>query len=207
MVQGFLIVVIAACIYSFACYFYSKKFIFRQYDKKGYTYYDAEDTFNFVKYKLDPRDFEVFICELFRELGYEAQVTQASQDWGRDVVVDNGRIIVECKQYHKTLVGRDICFKLYGAMEYHGAEKCIIVNTGFYNKPAYMVEEKLSERLEFWDKGKLMEIFHELGKERVENVINRTLEQQSIIVRYNKEDDEQRENSDEMNDIGGFVED
>lgn len=91
------------------------------------------------------------------------------------------------------MVGRDICFKLYGAMEYHGAEKCIVVNTGVYNKPAYTVQEKLKDRLEFWDKCKLMELFHELGKEKVEDIIDKTLAQRNIVLKYSKEDDEERE--------------
>lgn len=206
MIQSILLLTTVLSLYGLICYFFSKNIIFKR-TKGNFTYIDAKETFDFIKYELDPRGFEVFAAELFKEMGYNAHVTQASQDWGRDVVVDDGKILIECKQYRNAEVGRDILFKFYGAIVYHDAETGIIINTGNYNSPAQKVGEKLSDKIQLWDSIKLMEIFHSLGKERVEDIINRTLAQQNISLRIVKDDDEIIEEENKVTEIGDFLED
>lgn len=205
MIQIILILACSLGLYAFLCYIFSGQLRIKEY--KTFSYKDAKETFEFVKYKLDPRDFEIFAAELFKELGHKAHVTQATQDWGRDVVVDDGRILIECKQYRNSLVGRDILFKFYGACAYHGADKGIVINTGDYNSSAYKVGDGLSDKIELWDSVKLMEIFHKLGKEKVEDVINRTLSQQNIVLKSVKEDDEIEVEQNNVLNIGDFLED
>jgi restriction system protein len=47
------------------------------------------------------REFELFVADLFTELGYKAQVTQRTSDGGKDIILNKGRFkaIVECKRY------------------------------------------------------------------------------------------------------------
>lgn len=142
-------------------------------------YLDIDEAGNFIKYKLSNRGFEIFTAELFRALGHRAIVTQAQFDEGRDVILDDGEIIVECKQYNKSVVGRDICIKLLGAMVYHKAKKCIVINTGEYYKNAYKVAEK-TEEIELWDMLKIKEVLYKLGPKKTTEIIYEALRKQNL---------------------------
>lgn len=144
---------------------------------------------DYIKNTLTPRGFEFFVAELFKELGYTAKVTQAELDWGRDVILNDGDILVECKQYKTSLVGRDICFKLIGSAIYHKASKCIVVNTGSYNKHAYTVE-KDTDMLELWDMITIMTKLRELGEEKTNEILRRAVALQGTVLNLKKEDDE-----------------
>lgn len=71
---------------------------------------------------MTPREFEVFVCELFSLQGYDAIVTKATGDGGKDVIVynkDGTEIFIECKLYDKekdSTVSRPIAMKLMGAI-------------------------------------------------------------------------------------------
>ena len=66
---------------------------------------------------LSPSDFEVYIADLFRLYGYEAEVTPATNDGGKDIILkyDNRKYYVECKHFTDGAVGREIIQKLVGA--------------------------------------------------------------------------------------------
>ncbi len=53
--------------------------------------------------QLPPRQFEAFIAELLRGLGWEVQLTARTRDGGRDVIAiktsERQRLLVECKRY------------------------------------------------------------------------------------------------------------
>lgn len=60
-----------------------------------------------VLQKMTSIEFEKYICDLFIQLGYEASVTQASGDRGKDIVMykENAFTIAECKRYVTSTVG------------------------------------------------------------------------------------------------------
>jgi len=69
---------------------------------------------------LSPYNFEKFIAKLFKAMGYETRVTQASNDYGIDVVAEKGneKIAIQCKRYRpgNPVSNRDIQ-RLLGAMQ------------------------------------------------------------------------------------------
>lgn len=97
--------------------------------------------------KMSPRDFELFVAELFKCQGYNAIVTKANADYGRDVILKNKNetIFVECKHYKNELIGREICQKLLGSMDMFGVKKGIIITTSHFHKNAYEVQKMVGE--------------------------------------------------------------
>lgn len=89
---------------------------------------------------MSPREFEVFIAEMFKAIGYEVELTPETCDGGKDIVAFDGcgrKIYIEAKHYsEKNYVGREICQKITGAMTIDGADECIVITTGQFNQNA-----------------------------------------------------------------------
>lgn len=87
--------------------------------------------------RMDPRQFEYFCTDLFKQLGYEAYTTQATADGGKDIVLKKKRKVtyVECKHFSEfSTVGRPIANKLFGVMKADKADEGIIITTGQFTK-------------------------------------------------------------------------
>lgn len=114
---------------------------------------------------LDWRDFEYYIADVFIGNGYDAEVTSATNDEGRDVVAKkDGKIYyIECKKYADDgIVGREILEKLYGAAAVEPVYKCICITTGKYNRNAFeytmrVNEQKGYEYLALWNTNDILE--------------------------------------------------
>ncbi len=116
--------------------------VYKHYKKINYT---QDDIVRMIK-NMTPREFEIFIAELFKVIGYEVELTPETADGGKDCILFDGagrKIYVEMKHYSENnFVGREICQKITGAMTIDGADECIIVTTGRYNNNAYECAEK-----------------------------------------------------------------
>lgn len=92
--------------------------------------------------KLDPRQFEELVAELWRSLGYETELTARTKDGGRDIVAvrrfeANVRFLIECKRYdpsHK--VGVELVRALYGVRMHERATKGILATTSSFTRGA-----------------------------------------------------------------------
>lgn len=104
---------------------------------------------------LSPYDFEKFIAKLFEAMGYETRVTQASNDYGIDVVAkkENENIAIQCKRYApgNPIGNRDVQ-RLLGAMQLKDikANHSIIITTSHFTVQA---REQANEcAIELWDR-------------------------------------------------------
>lgn len=91
------------------------------------------------KYKYNPTDFEKYVAEVFCVLGYKAEVTQATNDGGKDIILykDEKKYVVEVKLYSETnTIGRELIQKLQGAMLDCKADKAIFVTTSDFKRTA-----------------------------------------------------------------------
>ena len=96
-----------------------------------------------LKSQLAPRQFEFFVAHLLQRMGYEAHVTQQSNDGGIDIIGSTDElgfekpIKVQCKQKHST-VGQPDVAQLYG----HIADKeyGLFVTLGEYSPQARTFE-------------------------------------------------------------------
>jgi hypothetical protein len=68
---------------------------------------------------LSPTQFEHTVAEMYRALGYDAEVTSQSNDYGRDIILlkDKTTTFVECKRYgREKLIGRPALQKFHGSL-------------------------------------------------------------------------------------------
>jgi len=108
--------------------------------------------------KMDPREFERLVCELFRKMGFEVEHTSYSGDSGIDGYLrkDGNLSILQCKRV-KGSVGEPVLRDLFGTMHATGAKEGVVVTTG-----------NVSTKARNWAKDKPIRIL-EL-KELVENI-------------------------------------
>lgn len=118
---------------------------------------------------LDDRDFEIFCAEVFKKQGFSVDLTKATNDYGRDIIL-NGSIYVECKRFNKKeSVGRPILQKLLGSMDMFNIKKGIVITTGRYSKTA-IEAAKMSGKLILWDSYDLFK-FLKSDKEKAKKMI------------------------------------
>ncbi len=117
--------------------------------------------------ELDPRAFEEW-CKVLLERHYQCKVeiTAYVGDEGRDLIVHHpeGKIIVECKHYLNSSVGRPIVQKLDSAIRTADARKGMILTTGKVSKEAEDYAKKIKGvGIEFIDGVKLAHIASKVG--------------------------------------------
>ncbi|MBS4893837.1 MAG: restriction endonuclease [Veillonella parvula] len=118
---------------------------------------------------LDDRDFEIFCAEVFKKQGFEVELTKATGDYGRDIILNNS-IYVECKRFNKKgSVGRPILQKLLGSMDMFGINKGIIITTGKYSNTA-IEAARISGKLILWDSYDLFR-FLKADKEKAQKMV------------------------------------
>jgi restriction system protein len=101
-------------------------------------------------------EFEHALAQLFTDLGYGAVVTQASRDYGADVVLSRGgqKIVVQAKRYTGTL-GLDAVQEASAARLHYGAVRAIVVTTSAFTRPAHTLAQTTG--VELWDRHRLNE--------------------------------------------------
>lgn len=119
---------------------------------------------------LTPRQFELFTCELFKELGYNTYLMPDGPDGGKDVIL-NGKIYVECKRYNSDTVGREICQKLLGAVVADKMEKGIVFTNGKVHNNALEFINK-TDMIEIWDYEKIYQYATSLKKNKLGKIID-----------------------------------
>ncbi|UTG85132.1 restriction endonuclease [Bacillus paranthracis] len=87
---------------------------------------------------MDPREFEYFVADIFRSLGYKVQVTSGSNDGGKDIILYKGNEMkfVEVKRYTKSSIGRPFIQKLHSAIVDADAVGGYFVTLSHFNKNA-----------------------------------------------------------------------
>jgi len=112
---------------------------------------------NFADYT--PREFEKFVCELFRKMGYNAESTPSTGDYGVDVVAqkDGNTVAIQVKKYKEgNNVGAQTIQQTLGAMWKVKADQSILITTSGFT--VYAQEQAREAPIELWDKRTLHEI-------------------------------------------------
>ncbi|WP_306625901.1 restriction endonuclease [Bacillus toyonensis] len=91
-------------------------------------------------YEIDQMNglqFEQYLSALYQSLGYHAEVTKGSGDFGADLVLknDNEKIIVQAKRY-KNKVGIRSVQEIVGAKKYYDAAHAWVVTNNYFTAPA-----------------------------------------------------------------------
>ncbi|MED4400351.1 restriction endonuclease [Metabacillus fastidiosus] len=83
--------------------------------------------------KMNGFQFEKYLSTLYESLGYQAQVTKASGDFGADLILkkDKRKIVVQAKRYSKN-VGIRAVQEIRAAQDYYRADEAwVVTNQNF----------------------------------------------------------------------------
>lgn len=96
---------------------------------------------------MNPRQFEEFVCEHFRQQGYKTELTTYSNDYGIDGFATKGKrkIAIQSKMYGHTSrkINRQMVMELHGAKDFFDCTKAVIATDGIFLQDALVVAEKL----------------------------------------------------------------
>lgn len=121
---------------------------------------------------MNPRDFEVFIANIFSDNGYSANVTPYTGDGGKDIVVkkNDKTCYVECKHW-ESAVGRPELQKLVGAAVGSDVSDLIFISTGGFNVNAINYAKSVNSNgnvhLDLWTMEDILKIANK--KMRIEH--------------------------------------
>jgi restriction endonuclease Mrr len=92
--------------------------------------------------ELSARQFEEFIAEVWRHLGYEVELTKRTRDGGYDIAAIkqaevSSRFLIECKRYAPdNHIGVSLVRELYAVKLHQKATKGILATTSHFTGPA-----------------------------------------------------------------------
>ncbi|WP_214821819.1 MULTISPECIES: restriction endonuclease [unclassified Exiguobacterium] len=116
--------------------------------------------------RMDGREFELFLEDVFTALGYTVTVTPASRDFGADLLLetpDGWLIAVQAKRYER-VVGLEAVQQIAAAVPYYQVHEGWVVTNSTFTDSAYELaapnQVRLIARLE------LEELLKEAGYKR-----------------------------------------
>ena len=119
---------------------------------------------------INPRKFEEVLAEIFKNQGYEVELTPPSRDGGRDLMLVQkasiGSILtlVECKRYSETnKVGVGVVRSLYGVVESERATNGLVATTSYFTKGAVDFRERNKYRMDLANYSKLCDWLRPYG--------------------------------------------
>lgn len=123
--------------------------------------------------EIDPYEFEEFVAKVWRARGYDAEVTQGSQDRGVDVVAEkaepyNEKELIQVKRKGEgNKVGAPTVRRCSGLKNKNGVDKVVVVtSTGF---TAQAREEAKDYNLKLVDGRKLLELYQNNVESKVKH--------------------------------------
>ncbi|MFF2089396.1 restriction endonuclease [Paenibacillus sp. NPDC058174] len=98
--------------------------------------------------EMEGRRFEIYLGHLFRMHNYDVEVTQATGDFGADLVIKKGskKIVVQAKRYGKN-VGLKAVQEIRAALDHYGAAEAWVVTNRDYTEQAYALANSNGVRL------------------------------------------------------------
>lgn len=127
---------------------------------------------------MNGREFEVACADIFKYLGYKVKITQATNDEGKDLILDNS-IYVECKCWEEDNISRPILQKLVGAMVADNITKGVVITTSYFtdNAKEYMAKinknKNVNIELKLYDLMDIRDILSNISKEEIKNEIDK----------------------------------
>lgn len=108
---------------------------------------------------MSGEQFEKCLMYHFQGLGYKAETTARSHDYGADLVMKrNGeKIIVQAKRYNGK-VGIKAVQEAIGAVAYYGSLKGFVVTNSYFTKSAWELAKK--SNIELWDRNTIINNFN-----------------------------------------------
>ena len=100
--------------------------------------------------EYSPYDYEVFVAQHLRNLGYkDVRTTKKSGDYGADVLATSPegiKICAQCKKYRNP-VGVDAIQEIYAAKAYYGCDLACVYTTSSYTRSAKSMADRTGVKL------------------------------------------------------------
>jgi len=104
--------------------------------------------------RFSGEEFEEYLCAVFRHRGYRVETTDASHDFGADLIASRSgyRMVVQAKRYQKN-VGVEAVQQVIGSMRYYDADYAMVVTNSYFTASAIKLAEANDVLL--WDRDQL----------------------------------------------------
>lgn len=138
-----------------------EEFKFRLFEEKMTQKTDNENAVTMQDVDLmTGEEFEHFVAEIFQKMGYRAEVTQLSGDYGIDVIAekDGLKIGVQAKRYSGS-VSNSAIQEVVAGMSYHECQKGVVVTNSAFTKAAVKLAN--ANNIQLWDRKALEEKIRE----------------------------------------------
>jgi restriction system protein len=109
--------------------------------------------------KMSGTDFEEFLQVHFKQLGYKAQTTPVTGDYGADLVLEKDGIktVVQAKRWGQK-VGVEAVQQILAAMGYYKACKAIVITNNYCSENAHVLAN--ANNIEIWDRDSLQKFMN-----------------------------------------------
>lgn len=109
--------------------------------------------------KMSGIEFEKCLMHHFNKLGYSAETTAKTHDYGADLILKNGyeKIIVQAKRYNSK-VGIKAVQEAIGAMAYYKADRSFVITNNYFTPSAKSLA--ISSNVELWDRDTVIRSFN-----------------------------------------------
>lgn len=114
----------------------------------------SRSDFRDILYKVEPLEFEHLVADLWREQGWKAQVTQASNDSGIDVVCQREspftqKQLIQVKRYGPETTVSSSEVQQYASLrqQEENVDAVIIITSATYSRQAITIAKKLNVKL------------------------------------------------------------
>jgi HJR/Mrr/RecB family endonuclease len=111
-------------------------------------------------YQLEDREFEFVMAEIYSKLGYKVELTKATRDGGKDIIIRKPEILgdfvyyVECKKYAaKRHIGVGIVRELVGTVLTDKVNGGILATTSYFSPDAkkFIKDNKYNYQIQMHD--------------------------------------------------------
>lgn len=122
--------------------------------------------------KMDGLEFEEYLIQYFRPIGYRAEGTKKSGDYGVDIILTkaHNKIIVQAKHKEYKNVGIKAVQEVVGALRYYEAPLGLVVTNSFFTANAKALAK--SNGIILWDREVITNFYH---KKRISRMLTRCL--------------------------------
>lgn len=125
-------------------------------------------------HKLSPREFEILLADLLRDMGWDVELTKQTRDGGSDILAylntDIGRLLclVEAKHYREDRkIGVDLVRTLYGTLCDAQANSAMLVTSSSFTSDAKVFQQKHKYQLTLRDYADVVDWILKFGDKKI----------------------------------------
>ncbi|OOR16059.1 hypothetical protein BW892_29165 [Bacillus cereus] len=110
---------------------------------------------------LSGEEFEQYLADLLKCLGFRTELTKVSGDQGVDILAfkQNKKYVIQAKRY-KSTVGTAAVQEVVAGKGFYGADESWVITNSTYTKGAVELASKTNTKL--WDREKLSNLIETL---------------------------------------------